>query len=201
MRRIQAGVEKILYTVENYDCRMFALEAAAAADNTELRSYQAELALHICNNDPEFCFALLLSGKKLLQDPVRTAQELAFEARSSEGLPFAIPEQQQIQSAAWEAAIVLLFPILERYRIDFIHRNEGELARQLPISNSNGDTVTEPCDLEIGALYYIAGLSGKTAMTGEVDTIKLCRKVRNLLAHNKIPEYEDVLLLVTGERA
>ena len=31
-------VEKIVYTVENYDCRVFSLEAAAALENTELRN-------------------------------------------------------------------------------------------------------------------------------------------------------------------
>ena len=51
------GVEKIVYTVENYDCRVFSLEAAAVLGNTELRNYQAELALSICDNNPELCFA------------------------------------------------------------------------------------------------------------------------------------------------
>lgn len=187
-----SGLEKIVYTVENYDCRVFSLEAAAELGNAELRSYQAELALSICGNDPELCYALLLSGPKLLHNPTQTTAEVLSDSCSSEGIPFEPLEEQYVQSAAWEATIVLLFPVLERYRMRFIARNKSELARHLPISNSNGDQVTDPCDLEIGALYYIVSSAGTAFAPAEVDAIKLCRKVRNLLAHNKVVPLEDV---------
>lgn len=190
------GVEKIVYTVENYDCRVFALEAAAALCNTELRNYQAELALSICGNNPELCCALLMTGTKLLHNPVQATIEATSCMYSSEGLPFVAIDEQQIQSSAWEAAIVLLFPVLERHRMNFIGKNENELARHLPISNSNGDRVTDPCDLEIGALYYIVSTASKVFTETDIDAIRLCRKVRNLLAHNKIPAYEDVATLL-----
>lgn len=187
-----SGVEKIVYAVENYDCRVFSLEAAAALGNTELRNYQAELALSICGNNPELCFALLKSGSKLLNNPVQAATEVTSCMYSSNGLPFTSLDEQQIQSSAWEAAIVLLFPVLERYRMRFIGKNETELARHLPISNSNGDRVTDPRDLEIGALYYIVSSASKVFATSDVDAIRLCRKVRNLLAHNKFVPLDDV---------
>ena len=190
------GMEKIVYAVENYDCRVFSLEAAAALGNTELRNYQAELALSICDNNPELCCALLLAGAKLLHNPVQTAVEIASNLFSSDGFPFEVFDEQQIQSAAWEAAIVLLFPVLERYRMSFISKNETELTRHLPISNSNGDRVTDPRDLEIGALYYIVSSASKVFTATDVDAIRLCRKVRNLLAHNKVPSYEDVVALL-----
>lgn len=193
------GVEKIVYTVESYDCRVFSLEAAAALGNTPLRNYQAELARSICDCDPELCFALLTAGTTLLHDPVQTTVDAVSNQYSSEGLPFAALDEQQIQSSAWEAAIVLLFPVLERYRMRFIGKNEGELARHLPIHNSNGDRVTEPCDLEIGALYYIVSSAGKRFAAADVETIRLCRTVRNLLAHNKLPAYEDVAALLAAQ--
>lgn len=186
------GVEKIVYSVENYDCRVFSLEASAALGNTDFRNYQAELALSICDNNPELCFALLMTGAKLLQDPVQTALEVTLKSYSSEGIPFAVLGEQGVHSAVWEATIVLLFPVLERYRMNFISKNESELARHLPISNSNGDRVTEPCDLEIGALYYIVSSASKEFASSDVETIRLCRKVRNLLAHNKIVPVDDV---------
>lgn len=186
------GVEKIVYTVENYDCRVFSLEAAAALGNTALRNYQAELALSICGNNPELCFALLMAGPNLLNNPVQAAMEVVSSAYSSEGLPFVALDEQQIQSSAWEAAIVLLFPVLERYRMSFISKNKTELARHLPISNSNGDRVTDPRDVEIGALYYIASSASKVFSATDVDAIRLCRKVRNLLAHNKIVPIDDI---------
>lgn len=187
-----SGVEKIVYTVENYDCRVFSLEAAADLGNTDLRNYQAELALSICGNNPELCYELLLAGSKLLHNPVQATIDVLSDSCSSEGIPFAPIDEQNTQSAAWEATIVLLFPVLERYRMSFIVKNKSELARHLPISNSNGDRVTDPCDLEIGALYYIVSSANKLFASSDVDSIRLCRKVRNLLAHNKIVSIDDV---------
>ena len=45
----------------------------------------------------------------------------------------------QIVSAVWRAAVVLLFPVLEEYRFDFILRHKTELEKYLPITNSNGE--------------------------------------------------------------
>lgn len=186
------GLDNIIYTVEKYDCRVFSLEAAAAIDNTDLRNYQAELALCICGNNPELCFSLLMAGMKLLHNPVQTTMEVVSSAYSSDGFQFSHLDELQVQSSAWEAAIVLLFPVLERYRMNFIDKYKNELARHLPISNSNGDRITDPCDLEFGALYYITSSISKGFTASDVDAIRLCRRVRNLLAHNKYVPIDDV---------
>ena len=187
-----ARLPRIDYTVENYDCRVFALEAAAALGNAPQRDYQAELALSICRNDPELCHALLLTGEQLLRNPVQTAGEILYRGRSSQGLPFAPMDEERIQSAAWEAAVVLLFPALERCRMGFIARYKTELARYLPINNSNGERVKDPSDLEIGSLFYIVSNSAREFAPDDARNITLCREVRNLLAHNKIVPLEDV---------
>lgn len=184
------GVEKIVYTVENYDCRVFCLETAAARNNTDMHTYQAELALSIGDGDPELCDALLDLGDKLLNDPVKATTDLydmlGLEERA----------EQSIISAAWKAAIILLFPILEQHRMDFVTKHKVVLSRHLPISNSNGDRVTDPFDLEVGSLCYIVTSAGKDFHSDEVDDLRLCRKVRNLLAHNKVVPYADVRRLL-----
>ena len=187
-----SGMERLCYTVERYDCRVFSLETAAAFSNSDLLSYQAELALCIGGSNPELISALLEQGAKLLHDPVAAATEVIGSRFSSEGFPFEAQSEQQITSAAWKAAIVLLFPILEQYRLDFIAGHEPLLARRLPISNSNGDRVTDPYDLEIGPLQYIVSSSAKDFSVSEADAIRLCRRARNLLAHNKPVPYGDV---------
>lgn len=179
-----AGVERMVYTVEDYDCRVFSLEASAALGNCALRNYQAELALSISGCDPEWCFALLGTGELLLNDPVAAVKETAERCCTSRGEPFPLPTEQQINSAAWEAAIRLLFPLIERYRLGFISRHEPVIARHLPISNSNGDRVTDPYELEIGPLAYVVS-SSKDFPPAEAEKIRLCHKARNLLAHNK----------------
>ena len=95
-------------------------------------------------------------------------------------------------SAVWRAQVVLLFPVLERRRFDFIAKYETPLLRCLPIINSNGDQITEPFDLEIGALYYAVTHTGYAFVPQEVEEIRLCRRIRNLLAHNQPASYADV---------
>lgn len=187
-----SGMDVIQYSVENYDCRVFALETANALCAAEARAYQAELALSLAGNDPELCYALLREGGRLLQDPVKTAREVCQTALSSSGAPFPLPDEQEAASAAWEAAVVLLFPVLERFRMDFIKRFDEELRRHLPISNSNGDVVQDPQDLEIGPLFHIVTSCSKAFSPAMVEAVRLCRHVRNLLAHNKLVPYEDV---------
>ena len=92
----------------------------------------------------------------------------------------------------WRAAVVLLFPVLEGFRFDFITRHEKELSRYLPIHNSNGDVVTEPSDLELGSLFYVVNTASYAFSEQELETVSLCRNVRNLLAHNKPVPYGDV---------
>lgn len=191
-----SGLDAICYAVESCDCRVFAIEAAAELGNTALRDYQAELAVRICANDPELCAELLVAGERLLRDPVRVAVEISASARSSEGLAFAPMDEQQAQSAAWEAAVVSLFPVLERCRMRFIDANEAKLAHHLPISNSNGDQVTDPWDLELGALFHIVSSASKEFPNSDADAIRLCRRARNLLAHNKIVPLDDVQKLL-----
>ncbi len=187
------SVEKISFHVERYDCRVFCLEMAAELSGTNLRDYQAELALNIGGSQPELCAALLETGDRLLEAPVSTAQSVLSNARASDAQPFAPRSESELTSAVWLASVATLFPFVERYRIDFIERHKLELTRFLPISNSNGDQVTEPFDLELGALcYIIANLRVHLFTPAEVSGLRLCRRIRNQLAHNRPPELEDV---------
>ena len=187
------NVEQISCQVERYDCRVFCLEMAAALSETRLRDYQAELALSIAGSQPELCAALLETGERLLKNPIDTAREVLAQARSSDGNPFPRQSESELTSAVWLAAVALLFPLMERYRIAFIERHKLELVRFLPISNSNGDEVTEPFDLEIGALcYIIANLRVHLFTSAEVAGLRLCRRIRNQLAHNKPVDRADV---------
>ena len=186
----QSMVEHIVYTVENYDCRVFCLELAAARNNTDIHTYQAELAFNLGSDAPELCSALIDLGEQFLLDPVQ-ATDCAMQI-----LGFDRQKEQEIVSAAWKAAILHLFPVLEQYRMDFVMKHKNVLAKYLPISNSNGDRVVDPFDLELGALCYITGLGSKEFTTEDVEYLRQCRKVRNLLAHNKVVPYEDVRRII-----
>lgn len=191
-----APLDAIPCPIEAYDCRVFCLEMAADMSDQALRGYRAELALCIGNGIPELCAALLESGEGLMADPLSAALDAAETARSR-GLPSWT--ESEINSAVWRAQVVLLFPVLERRHFDFISQYREVLAGCLPISNSNGEQVVEPFDLEIGALPYIINHAGYTFLPKEVEEIHLCRKVRNQLAHNQPASYEDVKAVLAME--
>lgn len=193
---VNPGIEQLVYTVEECDCRVFCLEAAAALKNADLREYQAELALRISGADPELSWALLCTGSELLQEPVRTTLDILGRCTDASGRPFPAQTELQVSSAAWRAALVFFFPILEQWRMDFVIRHEQELKRHLPITNSNGDTVTDPYDLELGALYFISRKSGVGFTLEEKARIDLCRSARNRLAHNHHLPLEDARQLL-----
>ena len=183
-----ASLDQIPYQVSESDCRVFCLEMASDMADNALRAYRAELALCVGDSVPELCAALLETGERLLAEPLSTALEILNRTDS----PFPARTESEIMSAVWRAQVVLLFPVLERRRFDFIAKYETPLLRCLPIINSNGDQITEPFDLEIGALYYAVTHTGYAFVPQEVEEIRLCRRIRNLLAHNQPASYADV---------
>ncbi len=193
----ESAIKQIRYTIEDYDCRVFCLESAAALQNTKLREYQAELAFRIGGNDPELCSALLYAGTELLEAPAETAQRIMNEEYNAQCQHFKMQTEIQINSAVWNASIVLLFPVLEHFRMRFVSQYYEELSRHLPISNSNGDQITDPLDLELGAIYYIVRSSERTFPASEVECVQLCRNARNLLAHNKSVPYSNVAKILS----
>ena len=187
-----AALPSIAYRNDEYDTRAFCLELSSGERDTPYRGYMVELAVRIGGDDPELCAALLSAGQRLPEDPVAAAQSVLLTQTSSEGRPFPQIGESETASAVWRAAVVLLFPVLEGYRFDFISRHEQELARYLPITNSNGDRVTEPFDLELGSLFYVVNAANYAFPPEEVERVSLCRNARNLLAHNKPVPYRDV---------
>lgn len=187
----RTGLETIRCRVEEYDCRVFCLELAAALENSSLRSYQAELALALGCGDPVLCAALLEQGEKLLLDPAATALEVTGQSG---------PEAEKaVMSRAWRAAIVLLFPVLEKFRVGFIEAYSPQLLAALPVQGANGEAITDPRDLEIGTLYHIASCRLRELSREESGMLRLCRRVRNLLAHNKAVPFGDVRQLLSWD--
>lgn len=185
-------IDSICYSVEMCDCRVFSLEAASELANTPFRDYQAELALRISGHCPELCYALLRRGEKLLQSPVDTVSEVCASESNSAGDSFPCLDKHQITFSVWEASLVQMFPIIERFRMKFIEKNESALRLRLPVYDANGDQITDPHDLEIGVLSHIVSLSKNGFSEAQAQSVRQCRKIRNLLAHIDIIAYEDV---------
>lgn len=187
---------RLLYTVEKCDCRVFALESLSAMQRWDVsqiapnkNEYRAELALCISDGDPELCQALLEEGTELLLNLADTSRHAMNAVRPA----LSELSDQEIFSSVWKVQLILLMPKLENFRMQVIREYESQLKTCLPITNSNGDSVTEVCDLEIANLRYL-GEHGQIKYSTDVwNKLNICRGVRNLLAHNKIVTYSDVL--------
>ena len=181
---------------EQADARMAdALVLAAKSD------YLAELAYQAGQRDPEVCARLLSRPDRLLKDPAGTIMESSGalgdkESFPDEKAPFreTSPEKRENQavSAVWRAQIVQLFPRLEQFRFRFISEHEGGLRHHLPIYDGNGETISDPFDLEFGNLIYIVHMDGVRFVPSDWEKIQFCRAARNTLAHNKILTEKEV---------
>lgn len=184
------GLDTLRCRVEAHDCRVFCLELAAALENSSLRTYQAELALAIGGADPTGCARLIETGEALLMDPVGTALEVMGGGPGREAA---------LVSCVWRASIVLLFPVLEKFRMDFIETNYPRLLHQMPVTGCNGQVIRDPRELELGPLHHIAVHRLRDLGWEQMEDIRLCHRVRNLLAHNKPVPYEDVCRLLAWD--
>lgn len=80
--------------------------------------------------------------------------------------------------------------------MNFVAKYQQILSTYLPISNSNGDQINDPYDLEVGSLHYIVTSITNEFQPNEIEDLRLCRRIRNLLAHNRIVPYADVRKLM-----
>lgn len=179
------------YALETIDRQVFCLELSSALNNASQRDFQSELALRVGGDDPELSALLIGSGEAFIRNPVNVTQTILQNRRRSDYTAFSGLSEAQIDSAVWKADIVMLFPILEQWRLDLVTKYKEDLRRYLPIRNSNGEKVEEPLDLEIGSLLYIAVQNQPFTKT-EYEQLKLCRSVRNKLAHNQIVPADEV---------
>lgn len=151
-----------------------------------LKSYIADVAEKIGNGDIELAGYLAQTGDILAVSPEKTVRDILRNMSRTAIDP------EQIKTAVWESQINLLFPLLERFRKQFANCKYYELKHFLPISNSLGEMVDNPNDLEIGTMYHIFGQHSNCISEDDFEWLKRCRNARNLLAHNDIVDFREL---------
>ena len=185
-----SGAKLLSFRIESHNCRVFCLEAAG--EEALLPDYRAELALSIGGTNPEFCAALLQTGDALLLDPPAAARDVMECDHDSAGNAFPLLSEAELESRIWKAALVLLFPILERFRMDFIRTYRTDLLPRLPHRNSFGAIIREADDLELADLWSIISNNKCHIPPQDYHTVKRFTQVRHCLAHIKPVKLEDV---------
>ncbi len=191
-KRTRKGMRQLVFDqhIGAYD--KFAFCALAATENSckdHLRPYLAELAATICGDDIELCAACVSMGAAFVKDPADTVRRIAAEKCRSSGQAFHFSKtDEQMKRLVWETQIKNVFPVIEKFRGSFIKKYDSQIKKALPISNSCGETVTIPEDVELGTLVYMAGCGFVCVNSREYQELEQFRDARNRLAHLDILE-------------
>ena len=155
-----------------------------------LRPYLAEVVSSVCGDDVELCAACVLRGMDFLSSPVQTINDVIENGHRSDGeCYFFNKSEEEITVSIWESQLKYIFPLIESYRKYFIKRYFKEIKNVLPISNSYGEKVTNPEDVEIGTLFYLVERDDIFIYSTEYNELE---RYRNKLAHMSVLENEEV---------
>lgn len=158
-----------------------------------LRSYLAEVISSMCKKDIELCALCLNEWQQIFQDPVAGYRTITKTMQRSDGSPFSDSlTEEQLRRCLWEAQLKQLFSVIERRRMDFIDAHAADIRELLPIRNSLGEEITEPQDVELGALRYWALHEKLQTEKNEYSELDFFRKSRNKLAHLSTLSSEEV---------
>lgn len=158
-----------------------------------MRPYLAEVVSSICGDDVELCAACVLRGMDFLSSPVQIINDVIESCHRSDGERYFFNKsKEEITVSIWESQLKYIFPLIESYRKYFIKRYFKAIKNVLPISNSYGEKVTIPEDVEIGTLFYLVGRGDIVISSTEYNELERYRNARNRLAHMNVLENEEV---------
>ena len=182
--------------VSDFDSYVFyMLRASELQVGKETGRYLAELALSLAGRDVELGDACLSRAhyEQFMRNPCETMKEITAEEQRSDGREFNLPlAESRAQRLIWQSQVKIMFPILEDFRSNFIDKHQDEIKHSLPVTDGFGNKKTDPGELELGSLSYMAWRGMLDMADGEKTTLNKCKAARNDLAHLAPMEYDRV---------
>lgn len=198
--KAKKGIRKILFdqNIGAYDKFAFcALAATSKACKEYMRPYLAELVSCICNEDIELCAECVDAGNRFLDDPKAVIDHVISTKCRSDGDRYTFSKtSDEIEKLIWETQLKNVFPIIEKYRSYFIKKYRKYITEALPITNSYGESVMNPEDVEIGTLVYMVGNGTISISTKEYEELDKFREARNRLAHLDVLDVHTVEMIL-----
>ena len=180
--------------IGEYDRIVFAVLASSGIKEIPfIKTYIAELVANVVGNDIELCAECIQHYKEFLEDPLAFIKKTMREKVKSDGTCYIYDKDyEEVNHLIWLAQIKTVYPHLEEYREDFVQKHAGYISRQLPIQTSYGDTYTDPKDVELGTLMYMAGSGCLTLSTVEYKKLEMYKEARNKLSHLKTLTIKEI---------
>lgn len=180
--------------ISTYDRIVFAMLAASSLTETPfIKSYLSELASSVLKNDIELCAECMCQYHAFLKAPFATINHIMTSNVRSDGREYSFSKSEEtVKHNIWQAQIKTVYPVLEEFREAFVKKHRSAIQNELPISSSTGEKYTDPEDVELGTLVYMAG-SGKLSLkTKEYEELVRYREARNNLSHLNTLSLEEI---------
>ena len=177
------------------------ISASAIVDN-KVKPYLAELASTVCGDDVELCAHCIAGGTEFAKDPAKYLTDAAETMYRSDGTGYQMElTEDELRYRIWESQLRMIFPIVERFRMQFVNAHRSDIEKELPITNDFGEVMSVPEDVEIGLLYTLTK-NGAIQMkdNAEFPKLRVFKQARNDLAHLNLLTYETVAEILTGNR-
>ncbi len=193
---VKRGIKVLSFDdyIGEYDRIVFAVLASSGIKEIPfIKTYTAELLANVVGNDIELCAECVMQYKEFLSSPLDFIYKVISKNSRSDGSDYVFEKsEEEVGHLIWLSQIKTVYPYLEEYREDFVQRYASAISKQLPIQASYGETYTDPKDVELGTLMYMAGMGYLTLATTDYEKLKRFKEARNKLSHLTALDIEEI---------
>ncbi len=173
-----------------YDIDMLCLLMSSSLKENELiKKYTAELASSLSYGNVEFAAELVAKGGDLIFDTQQVVDDVVEHKVRSDGMKFCKPES--MEHCIREAQMVVFFPVIEKYREQFVEKYREQLER-CSYKTTYGKDVENYHEFELGGLKYLYDKGLLCISNKEQCDLIFFRDCRNKLAHMLLLLESDV---------
>ena len=193
---LKRGIKQYLFDdyINEYDRLVFSVLASSSLkEDPLLKNYLAELVATVIGNDIELCAECLKRYHDFLLNPKALIDDIIKNYKNSNNESYVFNKSEdEITHCIWLAQIKTMYPIIETFRGKFIEKHAAIISAELPIASAYGELYTEPKDVELGTLIFMAGNRKIYLNSQEYDILKIYKDARNKLSHLTILSLQEI---------